>query len=417
MNKRFFSSLFTIAVLIFAAIASANAEIPLVAGVTTLGLFGTGQFETNEIPQDWRESVLYLFPNGEAPLTAFLAKMSRETTESSTYNWWEKGLLAKATTTTAAHLNTDVTLTVADSSMFKKDVAIFNNRTNEVMLVSNNPGSGTTVPVTRGAAGSTAAAINNGDELWVIGTVYEEGSKSGSPIYTGPGARYNYTQIFKTPVEITGSANKEKTRTGNKYEDMKAEALRSHSIDMERAFLFGRRHQDTGPNGKQRRWTGGIDTHFIATNRFDAAGTMTKTNFNTWMEQLFSYGSMERLLLAGPRLITVLHQHVQANSNYNITTGETVYGYRLTRLVTPHGDLLFLKHPLFSTTTYLQKYGVILDLANIRERVFRDTDFQENIQDNDADEKKDQFLTETGLEVEHEKTHGIIENAGAYTNT
>ena len=43
-------------------------------------------------------------------------------------------------------------------------------------------------------------------------------------------------------------------------------------------------------------------------------------------------------------------------------------------------------------------------------RTFRDTNFKDNIQANDADETKGQWLSEVGLELEHAKTMGWISN-------
>lgn len=410
-------NVFILATLVLLSKAFGFEEAPgVMLGVTTLGLFGTGNFETNEAPQNWRETILYMYPNGDAPLTALLSMAGREGTDSSTFNWWEKGLNAYYTTFTGAQTNVATTLNVASSAFMTKGCQIFNPRTNEVMILTIDPPSGTTITVTRGAAGSTGTAINDADHLFLIGTVYSEGEGVNNPIYTGPSNKYNYCQIFKRPVEITKSAEKETTRTGNKYEDMKEEALRAYSIDMEMAYLFGRRFSDTGSNSKPRRWTGGLDTHFITTNRFDASGTMTRTTFNNWMEQLFAYGSEERLLLAGRSFIRFIHEMVQLNTQYQIQ-GEKLYGIKLQRIVTPYGDLLLKRHPLFSANSYLRQYGIALDIPNIKERTFRDTDFLENIQLPDADEKKDAFISETGLEVNHENTHAIFENIGAYTNT
>lgn len=51
-----------------------------------LGLRGTGDFSTDERPKNWRETLLYLFPNGDAPLTALLAKMKSEATDDPEFN-------------------------------------------------------------------------------------------------------------------------------------------------------------------------------------------------------------------------------------------------------------------------------------------------------------------------------------------
>ena len=53
---------------------------------------GAGDWAPNEVPEDWREAILYLYPNGDAPLTAILSKMDSEETESDTFHWWTQAL-------------------------------------------------------------------------------------------------------------------------------------------------------------------------------------------------------------------------------------------------------------------------------------------------------------------------------------
>ena len=43
----------------------------------TLGLRGSGAFSSDERPQNWREKILQLFPNGEAPLTALVSMLRK----------------------------------------------------------------------------------------------------------------------------------------------------------------------------------------------------------------------------------------------------------------------------------------------------------------------------------------------------
>src|SRR5439155_12161618 len=57
-----------------------------------LGLRGSGAFTTDERPKNWREMILYLFPNGEAPLTALLSMLKSQPTDDPSFNWWEKRL-------------------------------------------------------------------------------------------------------------------------------------------------------------------------------------------------------------------------------------------------------------------------------------------------------------------------------------
>ena len=49
--------------------------------------------------------------------------------------------------------------------------------------------------------------------------------------------------------------------------------------------------------------------------------------------------------------------------------------------------------------------------------VNRNTKFLTDREANDEDATEDEFLTECGLEVQHEATHGILKNVNSYTTT
>lgn len=46
-----------------------------------MGMRGTGDWVTDQRPKSWRETILYLYPNGTAPLTAIMSKMGSERVE------------------------------------------------------------------------------------------------------------------------------------------------------------------------------------------------------------------------------------------------------------------------------------------------------------------------------------------------
>lgn len=58
-----------------------------------LGLRGSGSFSADERPKNWREMLLYLFPNGEAPLTAVLSLLKSEGTDDPEFNYWRYPLV------------------------------------------------------------------------------------------------------------------------------------------------------------------------------------------------------------------------------------------------------------------------------------------------------------------------------------
>jgi len=57
-----------------------------------MGMRGTGDWVTNQRPQNWREQILYLYPNGQAPLTAMLSMMKGEATDDPHFHWWTENV-------------------------------------------------------------------------------------------------------------------------------------------------------------------------------------------------------------------------------------------------------------------------------------------------------------------------------------
>lgn len=51
-----------------------------------LGMRGNGDWTTDQRPKNWREAILFRYPNGSAPLTAILSKMGSEKVDDPEFN-------------------------------------------------------------------------------------------------------------------------------------------------------------------------------------------------------------------------------------------------------------------------------------------------------------------------------------------
>ena len=216
-----------------------------------------------------------------------------------------------------------------------------------------------------------------------------------------------YSQIFKTSFSNTRTALKTYLRTGDPYTQGRIRGLRDHSMEMEKAFLFGQRSSTTGSNGQPQRTTQGI-VNFVSTNSIDFAGVVTEPNFDAKMEQVFRFGSDEKLALAGGIALNVLNQLAKNKNTLNAVPGDETYGYKLKRYETPFGDLLLYKHPLMAVNATLSSQMIVIDMTRIRYRYITETVLQENVQNPGDDQRIDQFLTECGLEVHHENCHAWL---------
>lgn len=394
------------------------------------GLRGTGDWATDERPKNFREYILWRRPNGQAPLTALLSKMKSEKVDDPEFAWWEEELNAVRLTVnySTGFSTTDTSITVlatgaqTGDDMVPGDVllvekAITSAYNHEIVVVSSVTSSSVIV-VVRAQAGTSAAPILNTISLTKIGNVYEEGSSSPNATTRNPSKLYNYAQIFKTAYRITNTAKITNTRTGDPLKNDMKRKMFDHSVALELAFLFGKRYETTGAAGKPQRFTGGMLYMLsqYASSRITAfTTTPTESTLLDAVYPIWDYDTeagSERICFAGNGALNSLNKLAKASSSTRINFDGIVstYGMRLQRWVFPQGELYVKTHPLFNTHGRFTNDLFVLDPGAIRYRYMRDTAKQDNIQANDADEQKGQWLTECGLEMEHAKTSCWLSN-------
>ena len=95
---------------------------------------------------------------------------------------------------------------------------------------------------------------------------------------------------------------------------------------------------------------------------------------------------------------------------------EDTYGVSLTKYVTPHGEVFLVREPVFSgATTGIGGYAVALTMDNVQLLHLngRGPKLRTNIQANDVDGQKDEFMTESTIAVRLEQSHGILTNVAS----
>jgi hypothetical protein len=396
---------------------------------TILGLRDVANFTSDERPKNWRDMILYLYPRSEqkSPLNALIAGMKKQPTDDPEFNWFEKSAPVRHTAVnySTGYASTVTQITVDDASFFRKGDLVKNDNTGEVMYCNTDySGSGYVLTVTRGWGTTAATAVTDNDVLFVVGSLIAEGATARSSLYRDPTKLYNYTQIFREPLKITNTAKATYLRSGKPYAEMKREALDRHTIDMERAFIFGERQEDTthgDSSTEPARSTGGILSFLTTNNTTVSGGNLTYTAFMQFLESLFAKGSGEKLCFCGNRFLLTLNLMAEARGEFNLSAGASIYGIKVTEWVTPFGTVYIKNHPLFNEITPHTKMGLFIEPKHIIYRplvgngVNRDTKFLTDRQAPDEDATEDEFLTEAGIEVQHEAVHGVLKNVNAYS--
>lgn len=372
------------------------------------GTRDTRNITQNKIVVDMSDTIALLQPNAE-PFMSFMkiAKRNTEAARNPKFEWLEDDLLPRwdAINNGAGYDNAATSMVVDNGSYFTVNDIVKVPRTGEVMRVTAV--SANTLTVVRGYGVTAAAAINDDDPLVIIGNANQEGAGTRVLKSTLEVPKYNLTQIFKTPFGVTNTENATKMYGGKdlSYQQMKAGV--QHKIDMARAFMYGERKEDVS-GAKPMRTTGGL-LSFLSKNNYDAGGQLTQTEFdNNISEVVFKYGSKEKILLASARLLSVINSWALGKLEVNNLAKE--YGLEIFKYITPFGVYNIMNYQHILEGAVYGGYGVVIDPEAVKYRPLqgRDTKLETNIQANDEDQRKDQYITEAGLEVRNPEKHAVL---------
>jgi len=418
---------------------------------------GTGDWVTDQRPKNWREGILFLYPNGKAPLTAMLSMAKSKKTDDPEFYWWEKSLPLQSGAITDTYEDATFGDTAASGESFSEDDVIHVKvalavakefRAGHTVLLRNSADygddiAGRVTDVSLNGASSRisiqlledepqAGAIGSVNRIDVIGNSNPEGGIIPDSISYDATKLYNYTQIFRTPLEITRTARQTRLRTGDALAEMRREALELHSIEMEKALIWGRRTEKTGSNGKPERTMMGllqyISTYGDTTNNVSDYSIESSYSSDTWLTSghiwlnemlanIFRYGRQEKVGLCGYKALLGINRLAENLGTINLQPAAGKYGLRVMEWITPFGVLVLKTHPLFSYNPTDQSQIVIFEPEELTERYILQT---KKCSDPDQDTGgfqsvdaiKEEFKTETSLELHHSVTCGLLRGVG-----
>ena len=428
-----------------------------------LGMRGTGDWPTTGArPENWREMILRLYPNGAAPLTAIMSKLSSEKTTDPTFHWFQKILPKQRATITGIYTDAGLgnlyvnngalgntvymKMSAADAGQFMSSHQILiRNSANLTVAVGGltDVNAKITAVVLNGAnsylvctllqadatgPNGAASALATADVAYVIGTVNPEGGNAPSSLLYDPNEYNNYTQIFKNALEHTRTAMKTRLRTGDQVAEARREALELHSIEMEKAFIFGVKTLRVGSNGKPERTTAGLRS-FLSSNVNDyktymgvgvAPGAPGATPWilggeaflDDTLESIFRYGTGEKLCLCGSGAIQGINRIAKAKGQFWLSEKTQSYGIKVLEWVTAFGSLNLKSHPLFTYEPTLRNSMLVVEPRYLKFRYIDDTMYKPEVQAPDLDGELSQYITEGGHELNFEQANGWYDNVG-----
>jgi hypothetical protein len=279
-----------------------------------------------------------------------------------------------------------------------------------VMLVTAVDTGTNTLTVVRGYGGSTATALANGAVIHIRGNAALEGEDAAAARFTARSRKTNYTQIFASTVEVSGSELAvRQLGVADEMEYQKSQRVRELLRDLENCVINGRAPA-ASPEGSTtvRRTMRGINS-MLTTNRFvpGAGGfpsdtTVTEEQINKALHNIWkvSNGQVDLILVNGAQKRTI-NQFIAPSKRFTdegekFKTMVSVYesDFGVCRLVLcrwiPKGSIFFL------------------DSSRIEVMPLAGRSFHFKRLAATGDRETGQVIGEYTMELRNENAHGVI---------
>jgi len=360
--------------------------------------------------------VLHLIDVQRFPLWSILQALPQPPALNTQVKWnAERNRPVHATlAATASSAATTLTVATGQGAYFKAGdlVAVFGDAQPEIVSVSSVVSDALTV--VRSVGDTAAAAATAGAALLILGPAVAQGSDLASSIYVQAASGYNYAEIFRTPIEFTGSEF-ETGKYGNKRNAKSiANRLNQHVRQLENTLFFGARSYTSNSGSGHPLGTSGGLAEFISGAAI--GGTLSASGFDTNLDKVFGAGSGRKVIFAGSVAARGL-QTVYATNFLPNLTGKKLHGVKPDFFVnTPYGAV-----PGFTKGDWNMSYSdteptvsgpknqlFLVDLAHVAWRPLRKTRLVEDQAEPGEDRVEQAWLTEGALEVATVESHGIL---------
>lgn len=396
------------------------------------------------------DKVAELTPS-ETPFLTMLSKLRKVKVNDADYNYLEhrahwldnvKYQIQTAGGFTASKMGATVTLYVANTN--SPMTTIKSGHILQVLDADSTAGLYANVLVTSVSSATSASGVKvtaklitdspgfnsaSSDYVQRIGSAFEENAAKANGYTDNLETHWASTQIFKTLYGISRTLRKTKLVGGNEYQRIRADKLREHKIDIERALIFGERNSSVsgnpfaapgggvqlGTNNVLRTTHGIISAIAYGASANGVGGTrefnITKSSYSYSdfiddMEEVFEYGNPKKVAMCGMGVISFFNKMALAESQMTISSKDTKWGLKIMTIQAPAGELSLVWHPLLRGQ--YKDYMIIVDISNAELAVFDDTTLETNVQTPGTDGVEEQYLSDLGLVYKLPETGAIF---------
>lgn len=261
-----------------------------------------------ELVEDVSDIIGIVSPH-ETPLLDYLGD-AKKPAASTVHEWIEDALVPNVGSIDDAGISgSDTAFDVADASPFQIGDLVRPGTSTEVMLVTGISSSELTV--SRGYGSTSQATLADGMALTILGNAALEGAEAPAARFTNRTRMRNYTQIFTSSIDVSGSMQAT-TQHGiaDEVDYQKQERMRELLRDLENTIINGVSPAADGQgSGTVRRTMNGI-IHSVSTNQMSPgsgglpsgdSGALNEALLNAAMKAIWdqSSGAIDTIVCGG----------------------------------------------------------------------------------------------------------------------
>jgi hypothetical protein len=264
------------------------------------------------------------------------------------------------------------------------------------------------------AAATAASGALGGGTLLIVGGSNKQGGSLPVRLITQQTRNFNYTEIIRNSYGFTRTAQQSNWWGGTTLLEWEREKKASeHKTDIENMLFFGARSY-TATSGPQS--TAGGLFEYIATNKTNAAGTLSKAAMQTFMTSGLQYGSQRKVLFASPLVGQVFSAYLSDNW-VRADVGTTLFGAHVNSIISgAFGEevpvIIKRQWGAYGTATSGQYnppgVAFLVDLDAVALAPMQTSVRLSDRQANDADGVDEEYLAELSFIVRQEAQHALL---------
>lgn len=334
------------------------------------GVFASNQNIVGARKGDFASGLLQTQPTGKSPLLALSTGMPSIDARDTIVHWFEENhLTGRVSITNNASTGTTFTVSTSDSAAIVAGNIYMVEASGEYVFVSAV--SAATLTVERGFGGTTVTATDGSSvvkPMQLIQSAFEEGSARPTAVANLGFPRFNFLGIYRNSWDVTRTARQIDFYTGDLIAKNKSDAALFHAEALERSAIWGKKAMGIY-NNKPFRVMDGLVAQ-IKTNIKAQASTTKWDDIQDFLQSIFEVNIKgqpnERIGFCGNTVLRVIDKIARLDGRIEINPGATEWGFKVTNLMTPIGDITLMTHPLFTENPVFTKSLLVLHPGAIK---------------------------------------------------